>query len=74
MERAVEVIDSGRLRKTPLGASLGFSRDDRDTSGCRLSGLASDMCGRMIFVHSCAVDGHVSPTHWRNLKSSLEVV
>lgn len=27
-----EVINSGKMRKTPLGASLGFSRDDRDTN------------------------------------------
>lgn len=26
----VELINSGKMRKTPLGASLGFSRDDRD--------------------------------------------
>lgn len=29
---AVELINSGRMRQTPLGASLGFSRDDRDTN------------------------------------------
>lgn len=28
----VELINSGKMRKTPLGASLGFSRDDRDTN------------------------------------------
>ena len=28
----VELINSGRMRQTPLGASLGFSRDDRDTN------------------------------------------
>lgn len=28
----VELINSGRMRKTPLGASLGFSKDDRDTN------------------------------------------
>jgi len=28
----VDLINSGRMRKTPLGASLGFSRDDRDTN------------------------------------------
>lgn len=28
----VELIHSGRMRKTPLGANLGFSRDDRDTN------------------------------------------
>ena len=28
----VELINSGMMRKTPLGASLGFSRDDRDTN------------------------------------------
>jgi adenylylsulfate kinase len=28
----VEVINSGRMRRTPLGASLGFSKDDRDTN------------------------------------------
>ncbi len=29
---SVELINSGRMRQTPLGASLGFSRDDRDTN------------------------------------------
>ncbi len=29
---AVELINSGRMRCTPLGESLGFSRDDRDTN------------------------------------------
>jgi adenylylsulfate kinase len=28
----VELINSGRMRQTPLGASLGFSKDDRDTN------------------------------------------
>jgi len=28
----VEVINSGRMRRTPLGASLGFSKNDRDTN------------------------------------------
>lgn len=28
----VELISSGRLRRTPLGASLGFSKDERDTN------------------------------------------
>ena len=28
----VELINSGKMRKTPLGASLGFSKDDRDTN------------------------------------------
>lgn len=27
-----EVINSGKMRRTPLGASLGFSRDDRNTN------------------------------------------
>ena len=27
-----EVINSGKMRQTPLGASLGFSKDDRDTN------------------------------------------
>lgn len=27
-----EVINSGKMRRTPLGASLGFSKDDRDTN------------------------------------------
>ena len=28
----VELINSGRMRRTPLGASLGCSKDDRDTN------------------------------------------
>ena len=28
----VELINSGRMRQTPLGATLGFSKDDRDTN------------------------------------------
>ena len=31
-EVPVDFISSGRLRRTPLGASLGFSRDERDTN------------------------------------------
>lgn len=35
----VEVIDSAKLRASPLGASLGFSREDRDLN-----------CGRHAFA------------------------
>ncbi len=28
----VDLIDSGRIRKTPLGSTLGFGRDDRETN------------------------------------------
>lgn len=37
----VEVIDSGRIRDTPLGATLGFSRDDRDVNVRRHAFAAS---------------------------------
>ena len=43
--QAAEVIDSGRLRRTPLGASLGFSRDDRDTN-VRRHAMAAAMLTR----------------------------
>ena len=43
--QAVEVIDSGRLRRTPLGATLGFSRDDRDTN-VRRHAMAAAMLTR----------------------------
>ena len=55
--RAVEVIDSGRLRQTPLGASLGFSRDDRETN-VRRHALAAAMLTRNGVV---AVISAVSP-------------
>ena len=29
---SVEVINSGKLRKTPLGATLGFTKNDRETN------------------------------------------
>jgi len=38
---AVEVIDSGKLRSSPLGATLGFSRDDRDVNVHRHAFAAS---------------------------------
>ncbi len=41
----MEVIDSGRLRRTPLGATLGFSRDDRDTN-VRRHAMAAAMLTR----------------------------
>jgi adenylylsulfate kinase len=43
--QAAEVIDSGRLRRTPLGATLGFSRDDRDTN-MRRHAMAAAMLTR----------------------------
>lgn len=52
-----EVIDSGRLRRTPLGASLGFSRDDRDTN-VRRHAMAAAMLTRNGVV---AVVSAVSP-------------
>jgi len=42
---SAEVIDSGKLRKTPLGASLGFSRGDRDLN-VRRHGLAARLLAR----------------------------
>lgn len=42
---AVEVIDSGTLRKGPLAAQLGYSRDDRDTN-VRRHALAAMMLAR----------------------------
>lgn len=41
----VEVIDSGKLRRTPLGASLGFSRGDRDLN-VRRHALAAGLLAR----------------------------
>ena len=38
----VEIINSGKMRKTPLGASLGFSKDDRDTN-IRRHGFAANL-------------------------------
>ena len=32
---ATELIDSGKLRKTPLGQTLGFSKNDRETNVLR---------------------------------------
>lgn len=53
----VEVIDSGRLRQTPLGATLGFSRADRDTN-VRRHAMAAAMLTRNGV---CAVVSAVSP-------------
>ena len=39
LPQPVEVIDSAKLRSSPLGASLGFSREDRDLN-----------CGRHAFA------------------------
>ena len=55
--QAVEVIDSGRLRRTPLGATLGFSRDDRNTN-VRRHAMAAAMLTRNGVV---AVVSAVSP-------------
>jgi len=52
-----EFISSGRLRRTPLGASLGFSRDDRDTNVRRHAFAA-----RLLVKHGvAAVVSAVSP-------------
>lgn len=56
-QQAVEVIDSGRLRRTPLGATLGFSRDDRNTN-VRRHAMAAAMLTRNGVV---AVVSAVSP-------------
>lgn len=37
----VEVIDSGKIRSTPLGSTLGFSKDDRDVNVRRHAFAAS---------------------------------
>ncbi len=54
---AVEVIDSGVLRRGPLGATLGFSRDERDTN-VRRHALAARLLARNGVV---AVVSAVSP-------------
>jgi adenylylsulfate kinase len=41
----VEVIDSGKLRGTPLGATLGFNRHDRDAN-VRRHGFAASLLVR----------------------------
>lgn len=64
--RSVEVIDSGRLRKTPLGASLGFSRDDRETN-VRRHAMAAAMLTRNGVV---AVISAVSP--YRSTREAIQ--
>ena len=54
---AVEVIDSGKLRRGPLGATLGFTRDERDTN-VRRHALAAQLLARNGVV---AVVSAVSP-------------
>jgi len=52
-----EFISSGRIRRTPLGASLGFSRDERDTNVRRHAFAA-----RLLVKHGVsAVVSAVSP-------------
>ncbi len=52
-----ETIDSGKLRDTPLGASLGFSREDRDVN-VRRHALAA----RLLTAHGVvAIVAAVSP-------------
>jgi adenylyl-sulfate kinase len=53
----VDVINSGRMRQTPLGANLGFSREDRDTN-VRRHAFAAHMLVRNDVV---AVVSAVSP-------------
>lgn len=53
----VEVIDSGKLRHTPLGATLGFTKDDRDLN-VRRHALAARLLVRNGVV---AVVAAVSP-------------
>ncbi len=55
--RQVEIIDSGRLRASPLGAGLGFSREDRDLN-VRRHALAASLLTRHGVV---AVVAAVSP-------------
>ncbi len=55
----VELISSGRLRRTPLGASLGFSRDDRDTN-VRRHAFAAQL---LVRNGVSAVVSAVSPFH-----------
>lgn len=52
-----EIIDSGKLRHTPLGASLGFSREERDLN-VRRHALAA----RLLTAHGVvAIVAAVSP-------------
>lgn len=54
---AVEVIESGKLRRGPLGATLGFTRDERDTN-VRRHALAAQLLARNGVV---AIVSAVSP-------------
>jgi adenylyl-sulfate kinase len=54
---AVEVLDSGKLRRGPLGATLGFTRDERDTN-VRRHAMAARLLARNGVV---AVVSAVSP-------------
>jgi len=61
----VELINSGRMRRTPLGASLGFSKDDRDTN-VRRHALAAHLLARNGVI---AVVSAVSP--YRNTRTQI---
>ena len=54
---SVEVIDSGKLRRTPLMATMGFSKAERDTN-VRRHGLAAKLLARNGVV---AIVSSVSP-------------
>lgn len=62
---AVEVIESGKLRRGPLGATLGFTRDERDTNVRRLA-LAAQLLARNGVV---AIVSAVSP--YRSTRSEI---
>lgn len=62
---AVEVIESGKLRRGPLGATLGFSRDERDTN-VRRHALAAQLLARNGVV---AIVSAVSP--YRNTRDEI---
>jgi adenylylsulfate kinase len=50
-----EILDSGRLRMTPVGARLGFSRGDRDNNVRRLAWTARLLAGNGVVPIVAAV-------------------
>ena len=61
----VEHIDSSKIRKTPIGATLGFSRDDRENN-VRRHGLAAKLLNQNGVN---AVVSAVSP--YRDVRSAI---
>lgn len=67
---AAELIDSGNLRRTPLGSSLGFSREERDLNAKRHALAARLLSRNGVFAVVSAITPFASTR--RDIRAELD--